>query len=405
MPKGIILMKENQIVYLDNAATSFPKPESVIRGTTNALRYRSGNPGRSGHSLSMAASRDIYSLRQTASEFFSAPSPENVIVTPGNTYSLNYAIYTLSEKGGAALCSDMEHNAVRRPLIAATGRGLVYFEFRAGDIGDNEMLSRLEAQIKAVRPSFIVCNHSCNIFARTLPIEEIGKICAENCVMFIVDAAQSAGHTNIDVKQCNIDALCVPGHKGLYGPSGVGLMIVSDRFKEATIGMPTLISGGAGTASLDEGMPQEIPERFEPGTQPSFLCAGLEQGIKLVKSIGLDRIKARENYLFSLILNSLMERERDVLLYRPELKKGNVLSFNIKGMSCGRAAGLFSQHGVCLRSGFHCSPQAHKLIGTLPIGGSVRASVGIFNNERDIRYFADVLDEVIRCGRKTARKE
>lgn len=359
----------------------------------DSMMYRGGNPGRAGHRLSVGASRDIYRLREKAAEFFGCSMAENVVVTFNTTHALNIAIKSVLDKNDTVLYSDMEHNAVRRPINSMMqGQGVKGVCFKSYS-NENETLSSFSESAKAVKPKAAVCLHSSNICPRKMPIRQIGEYCKKNGIFFIVDGAQSAGHEKIEFDNLGIDALCVPGHKGLYGPMGTGLLIVSKRFANYIKNRPTLLDGGSGVDSNSPLMPETFPERLEAGTISSPLCSGLCASMDFINRIGIDNIACKENKLYHSLMDILASNSK-VTVYLPEYKEGSVISFNIKGLAPWQTAELFDRMGICMRGGIHCAPLAHQTIGTLNNGGTVRISLGIFNTQRDVCLFYKALKSI-----------
>lgn len=377
-------------IYLDNAATSFPKPQAVIQKTLMGLYNYSGNPGRGGHSVSKDASRAIFSMRLAAADFFQTSREENVIVTGNTTHALNIALKSILRQGQRVLCSNIEHNAVRRVLLCLEKtRDIKIFTFDAL-LDDSAVLQSIEDGIKRKKASVVVLPHASNICSRILPLEKIGKICRENGACLVVDGAQSAGHVPIFFDDWGIDALCISGHKGLFAPAGIGLLIVSEKFKELEKGSDVLITGGAGIDSESPEMPEVYPEHLEAGTLSAPLAMGLEAGIRLVSSIGIKKIAEKEILLGNLAKQIISSR-KEAVIYRPDLE-GGIVSFNLRGISPERAAEYFDSFGICLRAGLHCAPTAHQSIGSfLEFGGSLRLSAGYFNTPCDIQRFGQVL--------------
>ena len=371
------------IIYLDNAATTFPKPESVIMSSVDCMKNYCGNPGRGSHPLALKSSEKVFEAREAIASLFSA-SPENVIFTLNTTYALNTAIKGIMKNGGHALISNLEHNSVLRPLARLAADNLVRYDtFKAYD--KSRVLSPKEITdgiIKKLRPStkMLICIHSSNVCSYTLPIREIGQLCRRYGIIFCVDAAQSAGHTNINMTDDCIDILCLPAHKGLYSPQGCGVMILRDGLSLPS----TLAEGGNGVNSLDLSMGQLSPERYEAGTLCTPALAGLCAGVEFIKSIGISTVASHEAHIFSAAYDRLTSI-RNVTVY--DATPGGVLLFNIDGIPADEVGAELSRYGLCLRTGYHCSPLAHKALGT-PEGGAVRAGFGIFNTLREIDTLA-----------------
>lgn len=366
-------------VYLDNAATTYPKPPEVIRGMTSCMETKGGNPGRGSHALAMAAADEIYQCRRLAARLFGADSPERVIFTSGATHALNLAIKGLLRPGDHVLCSDMEHNAVWRPLHGLSERGLITYDVfdtfphasaRTVDMILSSITSRLTAKTR-----MIVCAHASNICSAALPLEAIGAFCRRRGLLLVVDAAQSAGILPLDVQRMGIHALCVPGHKGLYGPQGCGMMILGDG-----VIPDTMIEGGNGVDSLRGHMGDAIPERYEAGTLPTPAIAGLRAGMEFVERTGIETIAAHETALCEQAKEGLLSIP-GITVYAPH-RRGGTLLFSVQGHTSEAVGKYLDSKGICVRPGFHCSAAGHRTLGT-PSGGAVRASFGYFNTRKE----------------------
>ena len=376
------------MIYFDNAATTFPKPAGVTREIKRCMTHYCGNPGRSSHKLSLAAAEKIYECRVALAKLFGAENPENVVFTYNTTYALNMAIKSVVKKGDHILLSDLEHNSVLRPAAKLHDAGIADYDiFRAAFKTDGEILRSIRSQIRP-NTRALVCTHASNVCAIKLPIEKIGKLCHENGIIFIVDAAQSAGIYGIDMRSSNIDILCAPGHKALFGPQGVGFAVFSDGAERFN----TVVEGGNGVNSLEKEMPDFLPERFEAGTLATPAIAGLLAGLKFIDLVGLEEIRDSEERL-ARRLADILANTKGVTLYAPEYA-GNPLLFNLDRLSPARAAAAFDSYDICTRSGFHCSPLAHTAIGTGE-NGALRASLGYFNTNEEIELFYKRLKEIL----------
>ena len=362
------------MMYLDNAATTFPKPNSVLAAVKNAILLYGGNPGRSSHYLSREAARLIYECREEIASLFGG-NPENVVFTQNATYALNIAINSLRRERGTILISNFEHNAVLRP-VSALGKYSV-FDARGND---EKVISEFKRAIE-LRPSLVVCNHMSNLCGKTLPVERIGAICKANNIPFIIDASQSAGRRMLTLDKCYADAICAPGHKGLYGIQGCGFVIFSDKYSTAAERLNTFIYGGNGVNSLERNMPEFLPERYEAGTLPTPSIASLCAGIKEVKRMNIDEIGYHESRLGKRLIEGL-SIIKGSSVYGGEYGGGTVL-FNIDGFTPERLAEKLDKQGICVRAGYHCCPLGHEALMS-PEGGAVRASVSPFNNAIDI---------------------
>ena len=380
------------MIYLDNAATSFPKPPSVIEEMNRCMRQYGGNPGRGSHRLAMEAAEKIFECRTELASFFGAQNPENVIFTMNATMALNIAIKGLLRQGDHVLISDMEHNAVFRPIhrLAKEGR-ITYdvFPCIAGraDVTGERICAAIAGLVKP-QTRMLICSHASKLCSYRAPLKEIGAFCKDHGILFVVDAAQSAGHLPIDVKEMQIDALCAPGHKGLLGPQGSGFLI----FGEGIVA-DTLMEGGSGYHSLEADMPSEAPERYEAGTLSTPAIAGLIAGLGEVKRRGIPSISRHIESLNRRLQNQLEELS-GVTVYLPH-HVGSVLLFNIDGMAADHAGNELNRMGFCVRAGFHCAALGHTTLGT-PLGGAVRVSPGIFNTRAHIDAFSSAVEMIMR---------
>jgi len=358
------------------------------------MREYCGNPGRSSHALAAAAAEKIYECREAAAQFFGSDAPERVIFTMNTTMSLNLAIKGLLKTGDHVLISDLEHNAVLRPIAKLAAQGLIEYDVFPTLVHrrDHSKEEVLRATRALIRPNtrMLIAAHASNICSSVLPLEALGRLCAEHGILFVVDAAQSAGHLPIHVERMQIDALCVPGHKGLLGPQGSGLLLLSKNLTA-----DTLMEGGSGVYSLEKSMPGVPPERYEAGTLPTPAIAGLCEGIRCVERIGLATISQKETSL-NRYLQQRLQSIRGVRVYVPHLV-GSVLLFNLYGIPADALGDALNKRGICVRSGYHCTALGHKTLGT-PEGGAVRVSPGFWNQKSDMDALAAAVSEIARTG-------
>ncbi len=364
--------------YLDNAATSFPKPPSVTRELLRAVNEYGGNPGRGSHPLAMRAAETIYNCREALASFFGARSPERVVFTLSATHALNLAIKGFFEEGGHVLLSELEHNATRRPIHRLCEEKKLSFDlFPVLDLDPEAIVQGIEGRIRP-NTRAVICTHGSNICSITLPIAKIGALCRQRSLALIVDAAQTAGHIPIHMEDMGIDALALPGHKGLYGIQGCGALLLSERFSPRP-----LWEGGTGIESLAEGMPLSPPERYEAGTLPTPAIATLWAGLRSFDHISLGEIHLHEKRLFRLARDRL-ESLGNIQIYAPE-HEGAVLLFNKNGLPPAEIAHRLAKQGICVRAGLHCAPLAHQALGT-PEEGAVRISFGRYNTPEEIDH-------------------
>ena len=318
---------------------------------------------------------------------FSADT-DNVCFTYNTTYALNIAIKSFIKGNEHILISDIEHNSVLRPVYnCSKEKNCTYTVFNT--VGtDEDILNNIYEKIR-INTALLVCTHVSNIGSRRLPIEKIGKLCKEKNIKFILDGAQSAGIYDIDIKKMNIDALCVPGHKALYGPQGVGAII----FGNESIGK-TVIEGGTGISSLELEMPDFLPERYEGGTLATPNIIGLGEGLKWLKSIGPNKLRLHEESLYD-TLKELLSYHNNIKIYEMNKYSGNTLLFNISDHSPSQVSAALNKLNIYVRSGFHCAPLAHKAMGTGE-GGAVRVSFGAYNSKKDVYSLYDALQPLIK---------
>ncbi len=372
-------------VNFDNAATTFPKPIAVRRSLSDALANYGGNAGRGGHVLSVRTSEKVFDTRQTVADFFGA-QPENVAFTLNCTHALNFAIQGIMQGGGHIIISSIEHNSVARPVFALAQRGNVSMSIAPVYDDDERFLSGLKSLIRH-NTKLIVCTLAGNVTGRILPWKEIGEICRAHGICFVADGAQACGILDVKLSD-GIDILCTAGHKGLYGPSGTGLLITNGKYKLAPI-----IQGGTGSSSMNLEHPDFMPDCLESGTVNTAGIIALKSGIDFVASKGVDRIYAHENRLCELFI-SLLDRDKTIVYRAKGAGYAPVVSFNVKGAEPEAVAEMLSEKGYCLRAGLHCAPLAHRTIGTEE--GTVRFSPSLFNNEKQVYGLAQEIRKMCK---------
>ena len=367
------------MIYLDSAATTFQKPLSVSYAMQRAMRTMS-SPGRGGYAAARAAEETAFRCRSLAAELFGVPSPEQVVFTSNATHALNIAIRSLVPEGGRVAVSGYEHNAVTRPLHALGAR----IKVAASPLFDRAALLRAFENSISPELDAVVCTHVSNVFGFVLPIEEIAALCRAEGVPLIVDASQSAGILPFELDTLGAAFIAMPGHKGLYGPQGTGLLLCGSD------ALP-LIEGGTGSESLRQSMPDFLPDRLEAGTHNVPGIAGLEAGIAFVRAQHPERILHHSRALIRRAGEGLgkIPNVHGFLSLEASLQAG-VLSFTVDGLSPESVAEEMAKRGIALRAGLHCAPFAHKTVGTLP-DGTVRLSVSAFNRESEIDTFLSSL--------------
>jgi cysteine desulfurase family protein len=376
-------------IYLDNAATSFPKPETVYRAVDHTLREIGVGPARGGHAKGMAATRIVFAARETLAALFGIRDSSRIIMTHSATEALNLAIFGLLKAGDHVVTTSLEHNSVVRPLQILAQRGVEVTWLK----GNRDGIVGFRQVAAAMRPStrLVAISHCSNVNGAIQPMEEIGSLTRNSPALLLVDASQSAGSLPVNVVESNIDLLAVPGHKGMLGPLGTGFLYVAENVQ-----LRPLMYGGTGSSSSDELQPEALPERFESGTLNTPGIAGLKAGADFILATGIDMIRKRESYLVSDLVSQLREF-RGVRVFSPHNSdhRGGVVSFIVEGMDPALLGFLLDRdYDISVRVGLHCAPLAHKTLGTFP-QGTVRVSPGYFSTESDIEQFLEAMREII----------
>ena len=384
-----------EIIYFDNAATSWPKPPETIAAIQKYMRHIGASPGRSGHRMSIEAARIIYDIREKLAQLFNVLDPLRIVLTKNATEALNIAIFGFLKPGDHIITSGMEHNSMMRPLRAMEARGVGVTVIpcdKAGLIDSAQIVSAIKKNTKAI---FIT--HASNVTGTVMPVSDIGRIAREHGLIFCVDAAQTAGSYPIDVAEMNIDLLAFTGHKSLFGPSGTGGLYIREGLEKI---IEPICVGGTGSRSEVEAQPDFMPDRYEAGTPNTVGVAGLQAGVDFVLSEGVDQIKSKEDSMVKIFIEGI-ENLPGIIIYG-QVSMGQripVVSFNIVGMDpAAIALELDERYKIMSRSGLHCAPSAHKTIGTYPMG-TVRFSFSYFNTREQIAKAIGALKKISR-GRK-----
>jgi cysteine desulfurase family protein len=376
-------------IYLDNAATSFPKPSQVTEAVERTLRLNAANPGRGGHQLSIQAGRLVMECREIVARFFGVADAARIAFTANATEAINLGLFGALQPGDRVVTTSMEHNAVVRPLRALSDQGVEVVRVMGDSCGFVEPTAIRQACLPGTR--MLVMNHCSNVTGTLQVIEEIGPWCRKQGIIFMVDAAQSAGIFPICVEEMAIDLLAVPGHKSLFGPTGTGFLYVRPGLE-----LRPLLYGGTGNFSQSETQPIEMPERLESGTLNTIGLAGLKAGLEFLESVGLEHVRSHEQEMLTQLIDGLTRLD-GVTLYGPldSARHGGALSFNIKNLDPSMLGfRLDREYGICCRVGLHCAPEAHDTIGTLP-EGTVRLSPGYFNSVADIEQTLAAIRAII----------
>lgn len=377
------------MIYLDNAATSFPKPRSVINAMCRSQALFGANPGRGGHKMTMHAGEIVYSCRKAMADFFSSDE-ERVVFTNNCTYALNTAIKGSVKKGDHVIISSLEHNSVLRPVHKLKERGIITYDvFEVNPLSDDETFMNFLKTVQS-DTSLVVMSAVSNVFGTVLPFERIGRYCRMKKIRFVLDGAQAAGSHRISMKNMPIDILCFPGHKGLLGPMGTGGLVLADGIEA-----DSLVEGGTGGNSMSEHQPDFYPDRLESGTLNLPGIAGLNEGIKFIGSLGGERaVLEKESYLINMLKEDISVIPK-ITVYDEmhSTKMTNVLSFNFDDMQSEETASLLDKRGIAVRAGFHCSYLAHSTYGTAQTG-TVRVSTGVFSTKKQLKNLSFCLNKI-----------
>jgi len=369
----------SRAIYLDNGATSFPKPPAVAAAMSHFLLEVGGSPGRSGHRLSQEAARVVFECREALAALFGAPDSRRIAFTLNATQALNTAIYGLLLPGDRVVATAMEHNSTMRPLRDLERRGVISLEVLPCDAAGRLDLERLDAALRS-RPRLLAAVHASNVSGAILPLREVGAMTRAAGTLLLLDAAQSAGALPIDVEADGVDLLAFTGHKALFGPQGTGGL-----WARAGIEPRPLFRGGTGSNSELEEQPEFWPDRLESGTLNAVGIAGLLAGVSFIAEKGIAAIRAREEALTRRLLDGL-RAVAGITLYGPEraAERSPIVSANFAGLVPSEAGFLLEEgFGVLTRVGLHCAPAAHRTLGTYP-QGTVRFAPGFFTTEAEI---------------------
>ena len=373
------------MIYFDSGATTLQKPPAVSRAVARAIQTMA-SPGRGGHLPAKLAADTVYRCREEAAALFEVPSPENVVFTSSATHGLNIAIRSLVKAGDTVLVSGYEHNAVTRPLSAIPN--VVIKVVRTPLFSPDRFLEEFRQKL-TTEVSCVVMTHVSNVFGYILPIETVADLCVEKGVPLIVDASQSAGCLPVSLRKWRAAFVAMPGHKGLYGPQGTGLLLCG---RDAD----PLFYGGTGSLSLLQQMPEFLPDRLEGGTHNVCGIAGLLEGIRYVRTQGAHSILGHERRLTACALNLLSAIPGVTIFAADDARnQAGVLSFLADSMDCEVLGEELGGQGIAVRAGLHCAPYAHQTAGTLETG-TVRVSFSHFNTQTEVERFAQVLTRILR---------
>ncbi len=385
----MVSTRSNTLIYLDNAATSWPKPRSVTRAVTDALFNYGANPGRSGHSLSLKAAGAVFSARETVCGFLDMDNAENIVFTAGCTHAVNLALRSVIKKGDHIIMSSLEHNATARPVHAMYEEGLIIYDIAVAGSDDDSIVEAFEALIRP-DTSMIVCTHGSNVTGRLMPIQRISELCRRRSIMLLVDAAQTAGVVNISMKKIAPTFLCLAGHKGLYGPAGIGVLAIGQIPPGRRL--RPLMHGGTGSSSASLASPDFLPDMLESGTLNTPGIMGLEAGIRFVASYTPDKIQKNELRLCQMLTEGLSQYENISIISCGQLP---LVSFVVNGKPSEETAAQLDSFGVCARGGLHCAPLAHRQAGTLTTG-AVRLCPSIHTTNEEIAEVLKFIKKIMK---------
>lgn len=372
-----------ELINFDNAATTFPKPPSVIRAAQEAAQTLGGNAGRGGHALAMRSSEAVFSARETVAELFGA-APENVVFTSNCTLALNLAIHGIMAGGGHLIISSLEHNSAARPAAALAKDGRISLSVAQVFPDDDRTVESFRRLIRSDTKA-VVCTMASNVTGQILPIRRIAELCKNRGICLIADGAQACGV--LDVKLEGINILCTAGHKGLYGLSGTGLLVSDGKFP-----IKPLIQGGTGTSSSSLMQPTLLPEALESGTLNIPGIMSLKAGVDFLRSKGIPRILAHEEEVCRVFMEELKSVPKVQIYRSPKAGYVPIVSFNVENLPPEKVSAALSEKGFCLRAGLHCAPLAHSSNGTK--SGTVRFSPSVFSRPQDAVRLAKTVKEL-----------
>lgn len=379
--------RRDRLIYLDNAATTWPKPEGVWQAVEELMK-KGANPGRGGHRMALDVGRVVLETREAMAKIFNAPNPSRMVFTANATESLNLALKGFLKTGDHVLTTSMEHNAVARPLQVLMEQGVEVSYLPCSPEGFLDP-QQIEKTIRK-NTKMVVMTHASNVTGTIMPIEEVGQITRKNGLVYLVDAAQTAGVYDIDLEKLSIDLLAFPGHKGLLGPQGIGGLYIREG-----IDLRPLKEGGTGSNSESLFQPEVLPDKYESGTLNTLGIAGLGSGINFILEKGIKNIHLHEMALTKRLLEA-MKGIKGIKIYGPndEQRQAPVISFNFINQDSSEIGFILDRaFNIASRTGLHCAPLAHQTIGTLE-QGTVRLSMSYFNTEDEIDYVAESLEKI-----------
>lgn len=373
------------MIYLDSAATTHKRPKSIIKSVLKTIK-NSANPGRGGHDLSLLAGAEVFEAREKINEFFNGYGPENVVFSSSCTTALNLAIFGSVKKGGHVVATVFEHNSVLRPLQELKNKGEIDFSIATPNSKGEIDLNSIKKEVKP-NTYLIITTHISNVTGQKTHIDEIGAYAKSKGILYLVDGAQSAGHTEINLKKSKIDMLAIPSHKGIMGIAGGGCLIFSPK-----INLKPIVFGGTGTSSINLNQPTISPEAFESGTLPTPAISSMLAGIKFAKK----HITQTEKHLKNLsrLVISGLKKIPGVKIYTSN--ENGVVSFNVKDFASTDISSILNdKYRICTRAGLHCAPLAHEFLGTTQ-SGAIRISFSHYTKTKEIKKLLNAVSEIAR---------
>ncbi|TYQ15595.1 UNVERIFIED_CONTAM: cysteine desulfurase family protein [Acetivibrio alkalicellulosi] len=377
------------MIYLDNAATSYPKPDKVLEEMLRCMKYYCANPGRGSHKMSLESGRAILNARQIISSFFNIKNPMNIVFTKNATEAINIAITGVLKPGDHVVTTCMEHNSVIRPLkLMEKANNVEVSIIKGNEFGEIDAEDIKKAIKKNTK--LIVSTLSSNVNGIIMPVKEIGTIAHNKGILYLIDGSQGAGSFKIDVNELNVDMLAFPGHKGLLGPQGTGGLYIREGIKVCPI-----MTGGTGSNSESFAQPEIYPDVHESGTLNTPGIVGLACGIEFINSVGIEEINKQKHKLIKKIYEGIIQLKNVNVYSRVEkTKNSGIVAFNFNGILSSEISYIFDKvYNIACRSGLHCSPLSHETLKTIKTG-AVRISVGFFNTEKEIEILLNSIREI-----------
>ncbi len=368
------------MIYMDNSATSYPKPREVIRAVKKSLTECSANPGRSTFRNALKASDTLYEAR-TAVAALVGTAPENIVFTYNATYALNIALHGVIKSGMTVAFDSFAHNSVLRPLYALQKNGVNLELLKTDLLKDSVIISSFEKLVKAQKVDALVLTHTSNVTGKQLPVKQLSDICRKNGILLIVDASQGVGSCDVNMEKLGIDILASSGHKGLYGIMGTGFIAIRNGFE---LDIAPLITGGSGIYSLEKDMPHDLPERLEAGTVGMPGIVSMKAGAEYLLRVGAEEIGYKEKLLRSRLVDGLSSIQ-GVKVYNAQVNAKSIVLFNFTSIPYEEGADMLDSERIALRAGYHCAPLAHELLkgDKNDYNGALRLSVGYFNTSAE----------------------